>query len=212
MNILQIILYVLLGLAAGVVIGRFLLRKLLRNQEVGAQNKAKKILKDAETNAEILKKDKLLEAKEKFLQMKADHEQEINNKNNVINQRENSVKQKEQSINQKLDNLTKKEQELDNVKANLEKQLEITRGKQEEVEGLKNQHIQQMEAIAGLSATDAKNQLIDSLREEARTQAMIQIKDIVDEAKLTASKEAKKVVIQTIQRTATESAIENTVS
>lgn len=212
MNILQTILYVLLGLAAGVVIGRFLLRKLLRNQEVGAQNKAKKILKDAETNAEILKKDKLLEAKEKFLQMKADHEQEINNKNNIINQRENSVKQKEQSINQKLDNLTKKEQDLDTVKGNLEKQIEVTRGKQEEVEALKNQHIQQMEAIAGLSATDAKNQLIDSLREEARTQAMIQIKDIVDEAKLTANKEAKKVVIQTIQRTATESAIENTVS
>lgn len=212
MDILQIILYILLGLAAGVVIGRFLLRKLLKNQEIGAQNKAKKILKDAETNAEILKKDKLLEAKEKFLQMKADHEQEINNKNNVINQRENSVKQKEQSINQKLDNLTKKEQELDNVKEKLEKQIEATRSKQEEVEGLKNQHIQKMEAIAGLSATDAKNQLIDSLREEARSQAMIQIKDIVDEAKLTASKEAKKVVIQTIQRTATESAIENTVS
>lgn len=212
MDILQIILYILLGLAAGVVIGRFLLRKLLKNQEVGAQNKAKKILKDAETNAEILKKDKLLEAKEKFLQMKADHEQEINNKNNVINQRENSVKQKEQSINQKLDNLSKKEQELDNVKEKLEKQIEATRSKQEEVEGLKNQHIQKMEAIAGLSATDAKNQLIDSLREEARSQAMIQIKDIVDEAKLTASKEAKKVVIQTIQRTATESAIENTVS
>jgi len=212
MNILQIILYVLLGLAAGVVIGRFLLRKLLKNQEVGAQNKAKKILKDAENNAEILRKDKLLEAKEKFLQMKADHEQEINNKNNVINQRENSVKQKEQSINQKIDNLTKKEQDLDGVKANLEKQIEVTRNKQEEVDALKNQHIQQMEAIAGLSAEDAKNQLIDSLREEARTQAMIQIKDIVDEAKLTASKEAKKVVIQTIQRTATESAIENTVS
>ncbi len=212
MDILQTILYVLLGLAAGVVIGRFLLRKLLKNQEVGAQNKAKKILKDAETNAEILRKDKLLEAKEKFLQMKADHEQEINNKNNAINQRENSVKQKEQSINQKIDNLTKKEQDLDGVKANLEKQIEITRNKQEEVDALKNQHIQQMEAIAGLSAEDAKNQLIDSLREEARTQAMIQIKDIVDEAKLTASKEAKKVVIQTIQRTATESAIENTVS
>ncbi|MGV3685303.1 MAG: ribonuclease Y [Daejeonella sp.] len=212
MDILQILLYVLLGLAGGIVIGRFLLRKLLKNQEAGAQNKAKKILKDAETNAEILKKDKLLEAKEKFLQMKADHEQEINNRNNTINQRENSVKQKEQSINQKLDNLTKKEQELDGVKASLEKQIEIARNKQDEVDALKNQHIQQMEAIAGLSAEDAKNQLIDSLREEARTQAMIQIKDIVDEAKLTASKEAKKVVIQTIQRTATESAIENTVS
>ncbi len=212
MDIIQIVLYVLLGLAAGIVIGRFMLRKLLRNQEIGAQNKVKKILKDAETNAEILKKDKLLEAKEKFLQMKADHEQEINAKNNAINQRENSVKQKEQSINQKIENLTRKENELDVVKVNLEKQIEITRNKQDEVDALKNQHIQQMEAIAGLSAEEAKNQLIDSLREEARSQAMIQIKDIVDEAKLTASKEAKKVVIQTIQRTATESAIENTVS
>ena len=212
MDILQILLYVLLGLAGGIVIGRFLLRKLLKNQEIGAQNKVKKILKEAEVSAEILRKDKLLEAKEKFLQMKSDHEQEISNKNNVINQRENSVKQKEQSINQKLDNLNKKEQELDGVRNNLEKQIEITRTKQEEVDLLKNQHTQQMEAIAGLSAEDAKNQLIDSLKEEARTQAMIQIKDIVDEAKLTASKEAKKVVIQTIQRTATESAIENTVS
>lgn len=212
MNIIQIVLYIFVGLAAGVVVGRFLLRSLFRTQEVNAQNKAKKILKDAETNAEILRKDKLLEAREKFLQMKADHEQEINAKNNTINQRENSIKQKEQSINQKIENLTKKEEELTNVKSNLEKQIEIAQKKQEDVDVLKNQHIQKMETIAGLSAEDAKNQLIDSLREEARTQAMIQIKDIVDEAKLTASKEAKKVVIQTIQRTATESAIENTVS
>jgi ribonuclease Y len=212
MDILQIALYILIGLAAGVVLGRFLLSQLFRNQEIGAQNKAKKILKDAETNAEILRKDKLLEAREKFLQMKADHEQEINSKNNTINQRENSIKQKEQSINQKLENLTRKEEELTTVKSNLENQIELTKKKQEDVDALKNQHIQQMEAIAGLSAEDAKNQLIDSLREDARTQAMIQIKDIVDEAKLTASKEAKKVVIQTIQRTATESAIENTVS
>lgn len=192
MDIIQIVLYVLLGLGAGIVIGRFLLRKLFRNQEMGAQNKAKKILKDAETNAEILKKDKLLEAREKFLQMKAEHEQEINSKNNAINQRENSIKQKEQSINQKLDNLTKKEDELAAIKGNLEKQIELAKKKQEDVDALKNQHIQQMEAIAALSAEDAKNQLIDSLREEARTQAMIQIKDIVDEAKLTANKEAKR--------------------
>jgi ribonucrease Y len=212
MNILQIALYILIGLASGVVLGRFLLSQLFRNQEIGAQNKAKKILKDAETNAEILRKDKLLEAREKFLQMKADHEQEINTRNNTINQRENSIKQKEQSITQKLENLTRKEEELTTVKSSLENQIELTKKKQEDMDALKSQHIQQMEAIAGLSAEDAKNQLIDSMREEARTQAMIQIKDIVDEAKLTASKEAKKVVIQTIQRTATESAIENTVS
>ena len=206
------ILYILAGLAVGFVLGRFLLRKLIRGQEVAAQGKVKKILKDAENNAEILKKDKLLEAKEKFLQMKAEHEQEVNSKNNTINQRENTVKQKEQSINQKLENITRKEQELDNTKKNLEKQIDISQKKQEEVDIIKNQHVQQLESIAGLSAEDAKNQLIDTLREEARTKAMIQIKDIVDEAKLTASKEAKKVVIQTIQRTATGSAIENTVS
>ena len=136
MDILQIALYILIGLAAGVVIGRFLLIQLFRNQEIGAQNKAKKILKDAETNAEILRKDKLLEAREKFLQMKADHEQEINTKNNTINQRENSIKQKEQSITQKLENLTRKEEELTTVKSNLEKQIELTKKKQEDVDAL----------------------------------------------------------------------------
>ncbi len=209
---MEIILYILIGLAVGVVIGRFLLRKLLRGQEIAAQNKVKKILKDAESKAEIVRKEKLLEAKDHFLKLKSEHEQDIQSKNNTINQRENTVKQKEQSINQKLENMNRKEQEVDNARQNLEKQTEIAQKKQLEVDAIKNQHITQLESIAGLSAEEAKNQLVDSLREEARTKAMSQIKDIVDEAKLTASKEAKKVVIQTIQRTATESAIENTVS
>lgn len=209
---MDIVLYILLGVAVGIVIGRYMLRKLLKSQELSAQNKVKKILKDAENNAEILKKNKLLEAKEKFLQLKADHEHEVNARNNTISQRENSIKQKEQSLNQKLENVNKKDQELENLKKNLERQIEASRVKQEEIEKLKLEHITKLEAIAGLSAEEAKNQLVDNLREEARSKAMIQIKDIVDEAKLTASKEAKKVVIQTIQRTATESAIENTVS
>lgn len=212
MGIIGIIGYVLAGLAAGVFIGRYLLRNLLKNQEVAAQNKVKKILKDAENNAEILKKNKLLEAKEKFLQMKAEHEQEVNAKNNSVNQRENTIKQKEQSVNQRLENFNRKETELDNVRKNLEKQTDVALKKQEEVEQLKNQHLKQLETIAGLSADEAKAQLVENLKQEARTQAMIQVKDIVDEAKLTATKEAKKVVIQTIQRTAVESAIENTVS
>ncbi len=209
---MDIVLYCLLSLVAGVFIGRYLLRKLLKNQEIAAQGKVKKILKDAENNAEILKKNKLLEAKEKFLQLKTEHEQHVNTKNNSLNQREISIKQKEQSINQKIDNLNRKEQDVDEQRKVLEKQLDLNRVKQEEVEQLKLQHITKLEAIAGLAAEEAKNELVNSLREEARTQAMVQIKDIVDEAKLTASKEAKKVVIQTIQRTATESAIENTVS
>jgi ribonuclease Y len=212
MEILGIIGYVLAGLVVGVLVGRYLLRSLLKTQEIAAQTKVKKMLKDAESKAEILKKDRLLEAKEKFLQMKSEHEQEVNSKNNQINQRENAIKQKEQSINQRLENFNRKEQEIDTHKQNLEKQTEIAVKKQEEVDVLKNQHVKQLETIAGLSADEAKNQLVESMKQEARTQAMIQVKDIVDEAKLTATKEAKKVVIQTIQRTAVEAAIENTVS
>lgn len=212
MEILGIIGYVLAGIAIGVLVGRFLLRSLLKSQEIAAQTKVKKMLKDAESKAEILKKDRLLEAKEKFLQLKSEHEQEVNSKNNQINQRENAIKQKEQSINSRLENFNRKEQEIDNHKKNLEKQTEIAVKKQEEVDILKNQHVKQLETIAGLSADEAKNQLVESMKQEARTQAMIQVKDIVDEAKLTATKEAKKVVIQTIQRTAVEAAIENTVS
>jgi ribonuclease Y len=212
MEIVGIIGYILAGVAIGVVIGRYLLRTLLKSQEIAAQTKVKKMLKDAEINADILKKDRLLEAKEKFLHLKAEHEQEVSTKNNQINQRENSVKQKEQSLNQRMENVNRKEQELDNQKKHLEKQTEIAIKKQEDVDLLKTQHVKQLEAIAGLSAEEAKNQLIDNMKEDARSQAMIQVKDIVDEAKLTATKEAKKVVIQTIQRTAVEAAIENTVS
>lgn len=212
MEIVGIIGYVLAGLVVGVLVGRYLLRSLLKNQEIAAQTKVKKMLKDAESKAEILRKDKLLEAKEKFLQLKSEHEQEVNTKNNQINQRENAMKQKEQSVNQRLENMNRKEQELDNTKKNLEKQTDVAIKKQEEVDLLKNQHVKQLETIAGLSAEEAKNQLVENMKQEARTQAMIQVKDIVDEAKLTATKEAKKVVIQTIQRTAVEAAIENTVS
>ncbi|MGI4749957.1 MAG: ribonuclease Y [Janthinobacterium lividum] len=212
MDVLYIIIGLLLGIGLGIVMGRYLLRKLFTSQEVAAQTKVKKILKDAESNAEILKKNKLLETKENFLQLKSEHEQEVNTKNNAISQRENSLKQKEQSLNQKLENANRKDQEVENSRKNLEKQTEAAVKKQEEVEHLKLQHVQQLESIAGLTAEEAKNQLVDNLREEARTKAMSQIRDIVDEAKMTASKEAKKIVIQTIQRTATESAIENTVS
>ncbi len=153
-----------------------------------------------------------MEAKEKFLQLKSEHEKEVNQRNNAINQKENTLRQKEQSINQKLENINRDKQEVDTKKKQLDKLVELNEKKSEEVESLKLQQIKQLESIAGVTADEARNQLVDSLREEARSQAMIQIKDIVDEAKLTATKEAKKVVIQTIQRTATESAIENTVS
>lgn len=206
------IIYIILALFVGIGIGRYALRFLFKQQEIAAQNKAKKILKEAEQAGEHLKKQRQLEAKEKFLQLKADHEKETNQRNNTLNQRENGIRQKEQSLNQKLENLNREKQAIENERKNLERLTEINEKKQAEVDQLKAQHIKQLEAIAGLSAEDAKNQLVENLKDEARSQAVMQIKDIVDEAKLTATKEAKKVVIQTIQRTATESAIENTVS
>ncbi len=209
---MESILYILLGIIIGFLIGRYLLRKVFKKQEIAVQNKAKRILKEAEQNAEHLKKNRLLEAKEKFLQLKSEHEKEVNQRNNTLNQRENTLRQKEQSVNQKLEKINREQQDLEVQRKNLERLVELNEKKQSEVELLKNQQITQLESIAGLSAEEAKNQLVDNLREEARTKALSQIKDIVAEAKLTASKEAKKIVIQTIQRQATESAIENTVS
>ncbi len=188
MEILGIVGCVLASLIVGIAIGRYLLRNLLKQQEIAAQAKAKKILKDAENNAEILKKNRLLEAKEKFLQMKAEHEQQVNSRNNEVAQRENSIKQKEQSLNSKLENANRKEQELDKQKDNLEKQTALAVKKQEEVDLIKNQHVRQLETIAGLSAEEAKNQLVENMKAEARSQALMQVKDIVDEAKETIDK------------------------
>ena len=203
---------IIISLVVGVFIGRYLLQMLFKKQEQSANDKAAQIVRDAEQQADHIKKQRQLEAKEKFLQLKAEHEKEVNQKNNTISQKENTIRQKEQSLNQKMENLNREKQDLDNKTKKLDQMIEFNDKKKEEVEQLKGQHIKQLESMAGLSAEEAKEQLVNSLREEARSQAIMQIKDIVDEAKLTASKEAKKVVIQTIQRTATESAIENTVS
>jgi ribonuclease Y len=209
---MDIAIYIILSLIVGIAIGRYLLALMFSKQTAEAQEKVKSIIKEADQEAEHLKKKKLLEAKEKFLQLKSEHEKEVSQRNNTISQKENTLRQKEQSVNQKLENLNREKQELDATRKQLEKLVEVNESKSEEVEQLKLQQIKQLEGIAGVTAEEAKNQLVDSLREEARSQAISQIKDIVDEAKLTATKEAKKVVIQTIQRTATESAIENTVS
>ncbi|MFD2741897.1 MULTISPECIES: ribonuclease Y [Sphingobacterium] len=209
---ISITISIIISLVIGIVIGRYLLQMLLKKQEQAANEKAESIVKEAEKQAEHVKKQRQLEAKEKFLQLKAEHEKEVSQRNSTVAQKENSIKQKEQSLNQKLENANRDKQELEARGKKLEQMIEINDKKREEVEALKNQHIKQLETIAGLTAEEAKEQLVSSLREEARSQAIMQIKDIVDEAKLTASKEAKKVVIQTIQRTATESAIENTVS
>ncbi|MCG9881559.1 MAG: ribonuclease Y, partial [Bacteroidia bacterium] len=177
-----------------------------------SKSKAAQIIKEAEEKAEVLKKDKLLEAKEKFLQLKAEHEKEVNQRNAQILKEENKIKQLEQSLKSKIDNTQRKDSELDNLKQSLEKQLASVAQKKEEAEKALQNQVKQLEKIAGLTADEAKKELVNALHEEARSEAMSKIKDITDEAKLTASKEAKKIILSTIQRTAAEQAIENAVS
>ncbi|WP_071146999.1 ribonuclease Y [Bacteroides ihuae] len=170
------------------------------------------ILREAETEAEVIKKNKLLEVKEKFLNKKADLEKEVSLRNQKIQQAENRIKQREMVIAQRQEEVQRKKAEAEAVKENLETQLVIVDKKKEELDKLQHQEIEKLEAISGLSADDAKNRLIESLKEEAKTDAQSFINDIMDDAKMTANKEAKRIVIQSIQRVATETAIENSVT
>lgn len=176
------------------------------------KRKRDKILKEAETEAEVIKKDKILQAKEKFLQLKGEHEKYINEKNGKINQAENRIKQKESQLNQKISENDKVKSELDSIRKNLDAQLELVEHRTDELEKMHKQQVEQLEAISGMSGEEAKGQLIESLKDEAKTEAMSYINEIMDEAKMTANREAKKVVIETIQRVATENAIENSVT
>ena len=205
MDIILIIVAALGGLVLGALVAFMLIKK-------SNENKANNIIKEAETEAEVIKKDKILQAKEKFLQLKAEHEKAISERNQAMQVAENKIKQKEQSLSQKQEQVQRKDQELDAVRQNLTHQLEIVAAKQQEIDKMHRRQVEQLETISGLSAEDAKAQLVESLKAEAKTDAMAHIKDIVEEAKINANKEAKKVVIQTIQRVATEHAIENSVS
>lgn len=176
------------------------------------KKKAADMLKEAEAKGELLLKNRQLEAKEKFLQLKAEHEKEVSQRNQQIAQQENKLKQKEQTLNQKIEQTQRKDAEMDQLKQTLQRQQEILSQKKEELEKQIGSQVKQLEKIAGLTAEEAKKQLVETLTNEARTDAMTYIKDIVDEAKLTAGKEAKKVILNSIQRTAAEHAIENSVS
>ncbi len=193
------------ALIAGTVLSYFLWQVVLRNRR-------KKIIAEAETEAEVIKKEKILQAKERFLQLKAEHEKVINEKNNRISQAENRTKQKELALSQKLEEAQRKKNEADAIRDSLTQQIELLDKKSEEVSRLHRQQVEQLEAISGLSAEDAKNQLMESLKEEARTGAMSYINEILDDAKMTATKEAKRVVVMAIQRVAAETAIENAVT
>jgi len=180
--------------------------------QLALRNKSRKIVSEAEAEAEVIRKEKILQAKERFLQLKTEHEKVINEKNSRIGQAENRIAQKEQTLSQKIEEAQRKKNEADAIRASLTSQLELVDKKSEEVAKLHKQQVEQLEAISGFSAEEAKNHLIESLKEEAKTGAMSYINEILDEAKMTANKEAKRIVVQTIQRVAAENAIENAVT
>ncbi|MBI9065642.1 MAG: ribonuclease Y [Salinivirgaceae bacterium] len=180
--------------------------------KLGLNKKGLKMIQEAQVEAEMIKKDKILQAKEKFLQLKSEHEKLINEKNSRISVAENKLKQRELTISQRIEELSRKTKEVDVVKDNLTSQMELVDKRSEELDKMHKQQVDQLVAISGLSVEDAKGQLIESLKAEARTEAMSYINEIMDEAKMTANKEAKRVVIQTIQRVASEYAVENSVT
>ena len=187
--------------------------------ETVLDKKKKKLLEDAEIQAEMLKEKKIIQAKEKFLQLKTDHENYINERNLRISQAENKLKQKETIFLQRKEELQRSIKELettqrenDAVKDNLNNQLELLEQREEELKKLHKQQIQKLEILSGISAEEAKAQLVDSLKNEAKTEAMSFIQEIMDEAKMTANKEAQKIVVKSIQRVASETAIENSVT
>src|SRR5580704_12260486 len=201
-----------IALVIGIVAGKFLFAKNTTKKIEDAEAQAKKLVSDAHITAENLKKEKLLEAKEKFVQLKAEHDKEVMEKNRRINDTESRIKQKEQSINQKLENLDKQAKDNDAIKDNLNRQIEVVNLKRTELEKHQEEHIRRLEKIAALTAEEARTQLIESLRQEAQTRALALQQEIIDDAKQKANKEARKIIIQSIQRTAAEQAIENSIT
>ena len=188
------IIYYIIAAAAGAILALgcyIIVKKIMLN------GKKEEILEKAELEAEKIKQEKIFQAKEKFLQLKSEHEQYINEEN---------------SLNQQNSELGRKQKEADAIRENLKNQVELVSRKSEEYDKLRAQAIEQIESIAGMSAAEAKNQLMENMKAEARSQAQSYINDVMDEARLTASKEAKRIVINTIQRTASETAIENAVT
>ncbi|MDN5200781.1 ribonuclease Y [Fulvivirgaceae bacterium BMA10] len=211
----EIVTYLIIAIGAlglGIVIGRLLIQKARKQNEQKVKEKADLIVKEAELAAENIKKNKILEAKEKFLKLKSEFEEEANKKKNQIISNENKLKQREQHISKQFEAVKRKEAELESAKENLSAQMEIVAKRKDDLEKVKKQQVSILEKIANLTEDEAKDQLIETLREEAQTKASSHIKEIMEEARLMATKEAKKVVIETIQRTATEHAIENCVS
>ncbi len=210
-NLISIIIGVV-ALIIGIIAGKIIFAKNTKKIIEEADLQAKTLLKEAELRAETIRKEKELEVKEKFIQLKSAHDKEVNDRNRKINEGENRIRQKEQSISQKEANLDKQVKENEAIKENLNRQIDLVNIKRSELEKHQEEHIRRLEKIAGLSAEEAKAQLVESLKTEAHTQALAMQQEIIDEAKQKANKEARKIIIQTIQRTAAEQAIENSIT
>jgi len=211
----QNILFAIIGAAGiilGIIAGKLIFSKNTKKQVAEAEVLAQSILKEAELRGETFKKEKELEAKERFVQMRSNHEKEAFEKNKKINDAENRIRQKEQSINQKEGNLDKHLKENETIKENLNRQIELVNIKRTELEKHQEEHIRRLEKIAGLTAEEAKTQLVESLKHEAQSKALVIQQEIIEDAKQKANKEARKIIIQTIQRTAAEQAIENSIT
>ncbi|NIK74682.1 ribonuclease Y [Thermonema lapsum] len=201
-----------LSLGGGVLIGRGIFKKASQKLEEEAQARAEQILREAKAKAENMYKEKELAAKEKFLQLKAEFDDEVAKKKNILLNNEAKLKQKEQNLNKVIEQIKAKEAELKALETSLSQQSEAISKKREEAERLLQQQIKNLERIAGMTAEEAKAQLLESLKAEAQTKASSYIKDILEEAKITANKKAKKIILEAIQRTATDHTIENCVS
>jgi ribonuclease Y len=209
MNIIIAIIAISVALVGGLVVGFILANSRLNKS---GQQEKENLIKEAELKNEAVKQEKILQAKEKFFQLKTQHDKQVTEKNQELQKRETNIKQKETDLNKKNEEANRKQQDADKIKAQVAQQLEVINKKQEEVDKAHVKQVQQLETISGLRAAEAKEQLIETIKGEAKTEAMSYVKDIMDEAKLNANKEAKKIVIQALQRVGAEHAVENSVT
>lgn len=219
MDVLLVVITAVVALGVGFAVANAMAKKKMSSLKTDheklaaeAKEKADEVVKEAEKQAEILKKNKILEAKEKFLQLKGEHEQKINERNKRIAETENRAKQKDQTLKKKLAEVAENEKKIQSIKDSLEQKIENYKQKSRELEAVHREQVVKLEKIAGLSAEEAKSQMMDALKEEARTDAKQYIQDIMDEAKAESGKQAKKLVLETVQRIATEQTIDNVVS
>ena len=201
-----------IALIAGIFLGKLIFAKNTKQIVDNAESQAQKIIADAEQRAETQKKEKQLEAKERFVQLKSEFDKETSQRSQKLVEAENRIKQKEQSLSQKDQNVERSLKENDSLKQNLSRQIEVVNIKRVELEKHQEEHIKRLETVSGLSAEEAKAQLIESLKNEANSRALSIQQEIIDDAKLRANKEARKIIIQSIQRTASEVAIENAIT